>query len=205
MQQNVGIIGGGEGCLNISRLFHQSNEYRIVVICDKNPLAPAILYAKENNIRTVSNIELVFNLNIDIMLELTGKRADVMERIYANKPDHITLIDSDGAKLFFTLFSKIWEEKSKSVNSLIDRSVQGIERSHDKYESVNSKISILSINASIEAKRVGNEGRGFAVVAKAINDLVAQNELITKEVKDELQSINQLKQEFLNSINLLGN
>jgi hypothetical protein len=203
MIQQIGIIGAGIACLNIIKLFKDSNEFKVVIICDVNKNAPAIKYAEKNSITITDNIKNVFNYNIDYLIELTGKNEGVLKAINAYKNDKISVIDSDGAKLFFSLFTYMWEERSEELSELLNSNLQGIESSFEQYYTINSTINLLSINASIEAYSAGEAGKSFAVVAREIKELAKKSSNVTDNIKDELIKIRGLKEEMKKTKDLL--
>lgn len=54
-------------------------------------------------------------------------------------------------------------------------------------------LSMLSINARIEAARFGEEGKGFAIIAQEIGALAQQNENLAREITDKIKSNKHLK------------
>ncbi|QIK41089.1 PAS domain-containing protein [Pontibrevibacter nitratireducens] len=65
-----------------------------------------------------------------------------------------------------------WQDR---VQRARERTVQIVEATSDMLETLQS-LSVLSINASIEAARAGDAGRGFSVVAQEMNRLAARAE-----------------------------
>ena len=193
MNKSIAFIGAGNACLQMIKLFHISNEYQVKVICDKNTSAPAIRYANQNGIDTELNIERLANYDIDFLIELTGKNPKVMELIQQHIPEHVSIIDSTGAGMFFSLFELMWQEKSNESFEMMDNATTELSRYLHSFNDVQNNISLLSINASIEAKRAGEAGRGFAAIARAIKDLVLQSEKATTECQEELKKMEEIK------------
>jgi len=68
----------------------------------------------------------------------------------------------------------------------ITQSLQGIQRLVDNINSITSQMQILSINARIEAARVGEHGKGFAVVATEMG----KSAEMVKEITTQIQTVN---------------
>ncbi len=65
------------------------------------------------------------------------------------------------------------EDKSNLINSIVDT-----------ISDISSETSLLSLNASIEAARAGQEGRGFAVVAGEIEKMAKKSEESLMEISN---------------------
>lgn len=74
------------------------------------------------------------------------------------------------------------EQTSESITNVIDI-IQ-------KIEQISSQTNLLSLNASIEAARAGEAGRGFAIVAGEIKALAEQTSLLTKEIAENISTLN---------------
>lgn len=73
-----------------------------------------------------------------------------------------------------------------------------IEKIMKLIENIAFQTNILSLNASVEAAKVGNEGNSFAVVASAIRDLAQKSDIQSKETEDIIKENIKLVNEGLN-------
>lgn len=78
---------------------------------------------------------------------------------------------------------------SKSIDSLqeIFTIIENISQKTEVINSIVFQTKLLSVNASIEAARSGEDGNGFAVVAKEIGDLAASSGNAAREIEQLIQ------------------
>ncbi len=70
-------------------------------------------------------------------------------------------------------------------------------------DNITSQTSLLSLNASIEAARVGEAGKGFAVVASEISNLAEQTQNATVSITDLINNISAELEEVVSVVNYL--
>lgn len=70
-------------------------------------------------------------------------------------------------------------------------------------DGITSQTSLLSLNASIEAARVGEAGKGFAVVASEISNLADQTQNATVEITELIENISSELEEVVSVINYM--
>lgn len=98
------------------------------------------------------------------------------------------------------------ESVSATVASKMDELIENTKQMHSIVEIINSitsKTSMLSLNASIEAARAGEMGKGFAVVASEISTLAGQTNDATVNITKLITDITASIEEAYNSINQL--
>lgn len=76
----------------------------------------------------------------------------------------------------------------KVIQELIDTSLK-IGASSEVINEIADRVSLLSINASIEAAKAGEFGRGFSIVAKEISSLGEKTMLNSKEIRAQVQKV----------------
>ena len=187
--QTVGIIGGGKIGLELFGLFNKCQFTKVKYVVDKNQNAPAILAAVEAKIQTFDDISSALNIETDFILEVTG--SNKVTEILAEKINNAwgRLITHQMA---FVILSVI-NENNQLVRDSVVKDVGGIKKEIDKnlesvgslvedIEDVTSGMRMLSLNARIEAARVGEQGKGFAVVAQQMADAVSSVRDISKQI-----------------------
>lgn len=131
----------------------------------------------ENNIN--NRIQFISN-SITLAQKGIETTKDIERRVKFSK----NLVDNSSEKVL------VLQEYSDEIVKLIDM-----------INSILKETNILSLNASIEATRAGNEGRGFAVVAKEIENLAKETETVSKEMEKALGALRQKISNISSSIN----
>ncbi len=196
---NIAIIGGGEVGLNLLKIFLDMNSITVKFVCDINENAPAIKLAKSNNIGTTRNLmEVIKDSSLDLILEVTGSE-QVLDTIRENKMNNAEIISGEGSYLVFNIIQEYNSAQSSLCNRVIcnlediytsiEDNSNSINSSLAEIEKVTNNLSILSINAAIEAARAGKEGRGFAVVAKEVKDLSEKSKALVEDIEEINQNV----------------
>ncbi len=96
---------------------------------------------------------------------------------------------------------------SEQVRNIVERTealrgqVLESTQSTEKIKEIAGRLSILSVNAAIEAAKAGEFGRGFNVVAQEIKALNTQSKQATKDVEERLDNIESTMLKVLNAAN----
>ncbi len=104
---NTVIIGAGKGCRAIidlaSSTFLQELTLDIQCVVDTDAEAPGMVKAREQDIRTTTNMTEALTLpDIELVIELTGQD-NVLNQLYKVIPTGVRLIDHTFARVFFDL------------------------------------------------------------------------------------------------------
>ncbi|PBO84205.1 MAG: hypothetical protein COA77_10760 [Thaumarchaeota archaeon] len=100
------------------------------------------------------------------------------------------------------LDSNVSQDNNDSLDSIIKSVVHlsdETRKATDEINKINDQTQILSLNAAIEAARVGDEGRGFGVIAGIMGDLSQETAIVTDLMSSNTQGkINDLN-DFLST------
>ncbi len=72
--------------------------------------------------------------------------------------------------------------------------LKSIETAVEKVQVISRQVTILSINASIEAARAGVAGKGFAVVAQEVGNLAKNTDNAVNDIESSMKQMNELLQ-----------
>jgi len=70
----------------------------------------------------------------------------------------------------------------------------------DEIRAISEQVSMLALNAKIEAARAGNAGKGFAVVAQEITELASETNKSTLEADEKLRWIKEKSKEVVEKV-----
>lgn len=96
--------------------------------------------------------------------------------------------------------NEVVERSSKNIKELENLSKM-IEGFTQVISGIANKTNILSLNASIEAARAGDQGRGFSVVAGEVRNLAAQTAKSSKEIADTIVKVQEFISNTVQSMN----
>jgi Amt family ammonium transporter len=139
----------------------------------------------------------MINKAVNGVVEFTGKQKGLSAQI-----DTLVSETGDSAKDLYSRIDQSVEraetgskmaQNGQHALSTLSRGMEGIEQGAGQVlnivqtlQKISEKLSLLSINASIEAARSGQEGLGFAVVAGEINNLAEFTATRTKEAQQHI-------------------
>jgi methyl-accepting chemotaxis protein len=138
------------------------------------------------------DIVIIKHLTSDITSEtehLHLESNDVKEKANNVK----TLTDNTSKKLyeFNRKVKKIKQESNENLDFsiMLEKNTEEMNIILKTIEDISRQINLLSLNATIEARRVGEQGKGFIVVANEVNKLADISNRSAKEVKAILLEI----------------
>lgn len=95
--------------------------------------------------------------------------------------------------------SKDDDESLDSVTNLVVNLADETQKATDEINKINDQTQILSLNAAIEAARVGDAGRGFGVISGFMGDLSRQTAQVTNSMSSNTQKKIKNLNEFLST------
>lgn len=189
----IGIVGGGQGGLEMLKIFTQSNKTKVLFLVDRDPQAVAVEEARELKVPTpVDLVKALQQYPADFIIEATGS-PKVLEILHQNKRPGTEILSSQAALMFFTVVEENRRHLNGSVFGKISHigeeivsSTTAIKRALSAITQVAFNLEMLSINAAIEAARAGAHGRSFAVVAEEVKGTAGQ----AKNLVNSIEAIN---------------
>jgi len=135
-----------------------------------NSFGNSIITIKGTNEKFLKETEKLLNMIGEITNEVEKKSKEIKEH------GNILSDTSEFLKIITGSIKEI-EESTKDFRNIIDSIVE-----------FSDDTSLLAINASIEAARVGEVGRGFSVIAQEISTLSSNTILLIEKAKDILDN-----------------
>ena len=188
---SAGIIGAGKKGVAFLDSLLKSGLVEIRFIVDKNPQALAMPLAKKNHVAALSDIDQALSqYHVQYIFEATGVE-EVQQLLQSKSPRGTQVINHQVSLFFFDLLDKMRENLNGDiVNELIDikktltDNSKIIQESSKEMDKVALNITLLSINASIEASRAGDAGKGFAVVAQAVKETADSARTLSQRIEE---------------------
>ncbi len=135
----IALIGAGNGGLALLKVLLDISSVKIKYVCDKNPNAIGILYAKNHDIECTSDYRKIIEDNeINLIFEATGD-PNVFADLSEKKSPKISLIGADGSKIIYH-FLDAYNEVNKNLNEYkINLEKKIIERT-EELEKANTRL-----------------------------------------------------------------
>ena len=150
---NVAIVGGGKACHNLLKVLDKDRlarlKMKLLGVSDRDPNAPGILYAKELDLFTTTNLQQLFTLEgLNLLIELTGSEK-VRDQILRTKPADVSLIDHRAARLLWDL---IQTEMEKTELEKDRKSFQEKEKSHTQLilDSMPYRVMVVNMDMTVD-------------------------------------------------------
>ncbi len=176
---NIVIVGGGQGGTSILNAFQGIKSINVLGICDVNATAPGINLARKYGIPTYSDLNAIFKLPAELIIEATGNEK-VQQIIYDNKGDHVYVVDSHGANLMMTL-----------VESREDM-IHGLHIEADKLAVMSKELSATMQNVTRMVEEVASSSEQVAGRADKLMESANQAVVHLSETEEVLNLINSI-------------
>ena len=99
----IALIGAGKGGLALIKILLRIPAVKIKYVCDTDPYAVGILYAKNHDIYCTADCDQIINdKEVNLIFEATGD-PQIFKKISENKFPKTSLIGADGSKIIFQL------------------------------------------------------------------------------------------------------
>lgn len=133
------------------------------------------------------------NSEVDNLAEKLDKASDYTNKI-STKSNDTQALSSKGLDMLNRLVEKSNRNKdnSKITTTIVVEMAKSIEKINyisDAIAEITEQTNLLSLNAGIEAARVGEAGKGFAIVADEIRQLAEQSRQSTDDIKNIVKEI----------------
>ncbi|MEN8906593.1 MAG: HAMP domain-containing methyl-accepting chemotaxis protein [Clostridiales bacterium] len=141
------------------------------------------------------------NANIEEVSSHTNIISNVVINVFekteklTKESDRISTLSLNSKKVIDNTLSKINNIKDifndiKNKVLLLKKSSSKIMKVTGIIDRISSQINLISLNASIESAKAGEAGKGFSVVANEIRKLSLETSKATKDIKNQVTSIN---------------
>ncbi|HKJ83930.1 MAG TPA: methyl-accepting chemotaxis protein [Mariprofundaceae bacterium] len=192
-RHTIGIVGGGRGGCDLLKMFAGSDKVDIHFVVDPSDDAEGIRMAQGLGITTLSDTESALrDYPVDYVIEATGVPA-VLQRVTDHLSGKSEVINSKTALFLFRIVEESQRKANeklhqdiRNIQNTISESVGNSQEALDGIKKVASNLTLLSLNAGIEAARAGDHGRGFAIVAEKVQETAKT----AKQLAENVEKVN---------------
>jgi len=172
---NLVIVGAGKGGYEFLKVLTATPNVHIRYVCDINPAAKGVLFAKQRGIPCVTRIaDFIDDESVDLIFESTG-RPEVFEELNRRKHASVSLVGSAGTRVIFSLLDSYNEVNRNLTSYKLNLERRIIERTEE----------LEKTNAALEQEKLACE-RLFE----------HQREINEEKSRYLIQSTHQLKAPF---------
>jgi len=163
----IAMIGAGKGGLALLKVLLKIPAVKIKYMCDIDPYAVGILYAKNHNINCTTDWgQIITDEEVDLIFEATGD-PQLFKNISEHKSPEISLIGANGSKMIFQ-FLDAYNEVNQDLNEYkINLEKKIIERT-EALEVVNTQLEKEMLEyekISQRLKEINNEKTKYLLYA----------------------------------------
>lgn len=211
-RHSIGIVGGGRGGYDLLQMFSGSSNVDIRFVVDPSDEAQGVQMAKELGITTLADTETALHeFPVDYVIEATGVPA-VLQKVNESLSGQSEVISSKTALFLFRIVEESQRKGNeklhqdiRDIQNTISESVGNSQQALDGIKKVASNLTLLSLNAGIEAARAGDHGRGFAIVAEKVQETAKTAKQLAENVEKVNSEILNLATNIDKSLAAMGN
>ncbi len=193
--------------VNETKLTEDEKGKTRVLICDDqgNILADTKEKILKENFSFVGRAEL-FEKNIGFISQVRNKHVQLISHAlspgfegYRSTEWHSLIILDTGIKSSNTKSDKedITDDSLDSITGLVVNLDDETQKAIGEINKINDQTQILSLNAAIEAARVGEAGRGFGVISGFMGDISRETAIVTDSMYTNTQEKIKKLNEFI--------
>jgi len=135
----IALIGAGNGGLALLKVLLDIPGVKIKYVCDINPGAAGVLFAKQHNIKYIADYkEVLSDSEVNLIFEATG-RISIFEDLSVKKPHEISLIGAEGSRIIYNLLDA-YNEMNMDLNEYKNNLEQKIIERTEELERANAEL-----------------------------------------------------------------
>ena len=135
----IALIGAGNGGLALLKVLLDIPGVKIKYVCDINPDAAGVLFAKQHGIKYIADyVEVLSDSEVNLIFEATGN-ISLFEDISAKKSHVISLIGAEGSRIIYNLLDA-YNEMNLDLNEYKNNLEQKIIERTEELEKANVEL-----------------------------------------------------------------